>query len=162
MSLILISGKAIRITLKLQFSRGKIKNIVYPIDSKIYLSGISDAQSMNYMKELSDVIVGSVVQMFEKMVVPLRISLPLGTRGGLRNFSDYADADYPVIKCSDLWRLKYGDTKIFGVVLTEILDINTLENVAFDDRVMTMMKVSSTFYEQDLQASHKILTIRKG
>lgn len=133
MSLILISGEAIRITLKLQFSHGKIKNIVYPIYGKDSPSEISNEQSMDYMKELGNLIAGYVVQMFEKTEIPLGISLPLGTKGFYEIFADYTDADYPVIKYSDLWCLEHGNTKIFGTVLTEVLDINTLEKVAFDE-----------------------------
>jgi CheY-specific phosphatase CheX len=133
MSLILISGEAIRITLKLQFSHKKIKNIIYPIYSKASPSEITDAQSMDYMKELGNLIAGYSVQMLEKMGIPLGISLPLGTRGFYEIFADYTDAEYPVIKYSDLWCIEYGETTIYGTVLTEVLDINTLEKVAFDE-----------------------------
>lgn len=133
MSLILISGEAIRITLKLQFSHSKVKNIAFPIYGKDSAAEISDAQSMDYMKELSNVIAGYVVQLFEKAGIQLGISLPLGTRGFYEIFADYRDADSPVIKYNDLWCLEFGDTKIYGTVLTEILDINTLEKVDLDE-----------------------------
>ena len=133
MSLILVTGEALKITLKFHFSHKDIKQLIYPIYGEESAAGISDQQSMDFVKELSNLTAGFLEQTFESMDLSLGISLPLGTRGYYELFSDYSPASSPIIKYSDLWRLQYGDVSILGSVMFEVSNSGALnELVAYD------------------------------
>jgi len=134
MSLILITGSALKITLKLHFSHNDIKPLIYPIYRKASAAEISDQQSMDFIKELCNLTAGFIEQVFEHNDISLGISLPLGTRGFYELFSDYTESDYPMIKYHDLWRLSFDELSIFGTVMFEISDPNALENITSYDQ----------------------------
>lgn len=129
MSLILITGDAIKITLKLHFSHQDIKKIVYPIYGAESPAMISDQQSMDFVKELSNLTAGYLEQIFEETGISLGISLPLGTRGFYEIFADYTPSSSPILKFSDLWCIKHSDIKISGSVMIEISDVNAVTNI---------------------------------
>jgi hypothetical protein len=133
MSLILITGSSLKITLKLHFSHKDIKPLVYPVYRKASAADISDQQSMDFVKELCNLIAGFIEQTFEHHDISLGISLPLGTRGFYELFSEYSPSDYPIIKYHDIWRLSLDDLSIFGTVQFEISDPNALENISSYD-----------------------------
>lgn len=134
MSLILITGSALKITVKLHFSHKDIKPLIYSIYQKASASEISDQQSMDFVKELCNLTAGYIEQVFESNDISLGISLPLGTRGFYELFSDYTPSNYPIIKDHDLWCLSFGDLSIFGTAMFEISDANALENVSSFDQ----------------------------
>lgn len=135
MSLILITGSSLKITLKLHFSHKDIKKLILPIYRKKSVDEISDQQSMDFVKELCNLSAGFIEQTFEHNNISLGISLPLGTRGFYEVFSDYKPADYPIVKYHDLWCLNYQDISILGTAMFEISDAKALENfLNYDDQ----------------------------
>lgn len=129
MSLILVSGDSLRITLKLHFCYKDLKNIAYPIYGKQSAEELSDQQSLDFVKELCNLTAGYLVQIFEDNDLHIGISLPLCTRGFYEIFSDYKSSTYPIIKYNDIWSLEYEDINIMGSVIIEILDTVPLENI---------------------------------
>ena len=129
MSLILITGEPLKITLKLHFSHNDIKVLIQPFYGAQSCSEISDKQSMDFVKELSNLIAGYLEQAFLGMNIPLGISLPLATRGYYEIFSDYSPSEHPIIKLSDLWTIENEDIKIVGSVLIEITNTNALNSL---------------------------------
>lgn len=130
MSLIMITGAALKITLKLHFSHKDIKKLVFPIYAAEAAEAISDQQSMDFVKELSNLTAGYLEQVFQNCDISLGISLPLGTRGFYEVFADYTPSSHPLIKYDDLWCLEYGEIKLFGSVMFEISDINALTSIS--------------------------------
>lgn len=130
MSLILITGTPLKITLKLHFSHRNIKQLIFPLYHAGSPEEISDQQSMDFIKELCNLTAGYIEQSFEQNNIPLGISLPLGTRGFYEIFADYSSSTSPVLKYDDLWSLKFENMEILGTVMVEVSDINALENIA--------------------------------
>lgn len=130
MSLILITGTPLKITLKLHFSHRNIKQLIFPLYHAGSPEEISDQQSMDFIKELCNLTAGYIEQSFEQNDIPLGISLPLGTRGFYEIFADYSSSTSPVLKYDDLWSLKFENMEILGTVMVEVSDINALENIA--------------------------------
>lgn len=130
MSLILITGTPLKITLKLHFSHKSIKQLIFPLYHAGSPDEISDQQSMDFIKELCNLTAGYIEQAFEHNNIPLGISLPLGTRGFYEIFADYTSSTSPILKYDDLWSLKFENMEIIGTALIEVSDINTLENLA--------------------------------
>tara|TARA_R110002167_G_scaffold128242_1_gene310309 strand:+ start:625 stop:1245 length:621 start_codon:yes stop_codon:yes gene_type:complete len=130
MSLILITGTPLKITLKLHFSHKNIKQLIFPLYNAGSPEEISDQQSMDFVKELCNLTAGYIEQAFEQNDIPLGISLPLGTRGFYEIFADYSSSTSPILKYDDLWSLKFEDIEILGTVMIEVGDIDTLENIA--------------------------------
>jgi CheY-specific phosphatase CheX len=135
MSLILITGSPLKITLKLHFSHKHIKKLIFPLYRLESPEGISDQQSMDFIKELCNLTAGYIEQAFEQKNISLGISLPLGIPGFYEIFADYTPSTSPILKYDDLWSLKFGDMEILGTVLIEVNDINALENFASYDIV---------------------------
>jgi hypothetical protein len=129
MSIILITGEAIRITLKLHFSNQDIRTVAYPIYGAASPAGVSDIQSMDFVKELCNLTAGYLVQIFESVGIPTGISLPLGTRGFYEVFADYQPNRYQLIKCSDLFALQVSDIRIAGTAMIEISNASALEAI---------------------------------
>ena len=129
MSLILITGEPLKVTIKLHFSHKDIKSLIHPFYGAETASEISDKQSMDFVKELSNLTAGYLEQAFAEMSVPLGISLPLATRGYYEIFSDYNPSDHPIIKLSDLWCIEHDSVKIIGSVLIEITSTDALKNL---------------------------------
>ncbi len=129
MSLILITGTPLKITLKLHFSHKNIKQLIFPLYHASSPVEISDQQSMDFIKELCNLTAGYIEQAFAQNNIPLGISLPLGTRGFYEIFADYSSATTPVLKFDDLWSLKFENMEIIGTVMIEVSDINALENL---------------------------------
>lgn len=128
MSLILITGSPLKITLKLHFSHKQIKKLISPLYRTESPEQISDQQSMDFIKELCNLTAGFIEQAFEQHDIPLGISLPLGTRGFYEIFADYTPANEPILKYNDLWCLEYQDINIAGSVMIEVSDISAIEH----------------------------------
>ncbi len=128
MALILITGSPLKITLKLHFSHKNIKKLIVPLYRAASPAGISDQQSMDFIKELCNLTAGYIEQAFEQKDISLGISLPLGTRGFYEVFADYTPSTSPILKYNDIWSLKFEDMEILGTVMIEINDSHALEN----------------------------------
>ena len=129
MSIILVTGDAMRLTLKLHFSRQDAKAISYAVYGEKSPEGVSDAKAVDFVKELSNLMAGCIVQNFESMNIPMGISLPLSTRGFYEVFADYAHTESPLIRYSDLWRLEHDGQAINGTVMVEISNPNALDAI---------------------------------
>ncbi|MFE8071141.1 hypothetical protein QQM79_08780 [Marinobacteraceae bacterium S3BR75-40.1] len=123
MSLILLGGETIRMTLKLHFAYKDVKAIAHPIYGAATPGDMSDTQATDFVKELCNLIGGYLVQIFEKNELSLGISLPLCTRGLYEVFADYTPASQPLIRYSDCWRLEVDGVHFPGTVLIEIMDV---------------------------------------
>lgn len=130
MSLILITGTPLKITLKLHFSHKHIKQLIFPLYHAGTPEEISDQQSMDFVKELCNLTAGYIEQAFEQNNIALGISLPLGTRGFYEIFADYNSSTSPVLKYDDIWSLTFENMEILGSVMIEVGDIKALENIA--------------------------------
>ncbi|MCG8667870.1 MAG: hypothetical protein MI867_00525 [Pseudomonadales bacterium] len=127
MSIILVTGDAIRITLKLHFSSSDAKAVSHVVYGEDSPNGVSDAKAEDFVKELSNLMAGYIVKTFEGMNIPMGISLPLCTRGFYEVFADYVPTESPLIRFSDLWRLEYKNRAISGTVMIEISNPNALD-----------------------------------
>ena len=130
MSLILMGGESVRITLKLHFAYRDVKAIAHPIYGADSSEQISDAQATDFVKELCNLIAGFLVQIFEQNDLSLGISLPLCTRGLYEVFADYTPTSEPLIRFSDLWVMESNDgIRLPGSVLFEVMDAKRLEKL---------------------------------
>lgn len=129
MSLILVSGESLRMTIKLHYNLYSVKEIAYHAYGKGSAEELSDKQAIDFMKELCNLSAGLVVKIFEESNLPLGMSLPLCARGFNEIFSDYTPAVKPFVKFSDLWSLKC-DTCVFMMSsVVEMLDTFALRNI---------------------------------
>ena len=129
MSIILVSGEPIRITLKFHFDRssaGFMSPKLYGVDT---VDQITDGQLVDFFKELSNLTAGNMIKIFKEVEIPLGISLPLCTRGFNEIFSDYQTEESPIIKYSDIWQLSLGELSFSGTVMVEILKVEELKNL---------------------------------
>lgn len=129
MSLILVSGETLRVTFKLHYNIGEIKDIAHRAYGKNTPAELSDQQAMDFMKELCNLSAGQIVKIFEQNDLLLGMSLPLGARGFYDIFSDYATATQPYVKFGDLWSLKFGECNIMMSSVVEMLDTQALSNI---------------------------------
>lgn len=130
MSIILITGDALRITLKLHFSMQNARQLSYSVYRRGSAAEVEDGKAIDFVKELSNLIAGQLVRSFESVKIPMGISLPLCTRGFYEVFADYSPTETPLIRFSDVWRLSLGDACISGSVMYEISNIDMLSPVA--------------------------------
>lgn len=126
MSIILVTGDAIRITLKLHFSLHEAKSFSQVAYGQGSPDGVSDSKAVDFVKELSNLMAGYIVKTFESMHIPMGISLPLYTRGFYEVFADYAPSDSPLVRFSDVWQLTHEEKVINGTVMIEISDPQAL------------------------------------
>lgn len=130
MSIILVTGEAVRITIKLHFSNEQAKAISHNVYGVSSANEVSDIKATDFVKELCNLTAGYLVQIFEEMSIPLGISLPLCTRGFYEVFADYSPTTSPLIRYSDLWRLEHQDQHINGSVMIEITNASALAALA--------------------------------
>lgn len=129
MAFILMSGDALRVTFKVHFNIRNAKCLAFRIFGGVSPENISESQAIDYFKEYSNLVAGSVVTLLEKIDLELGISLPLCTRGFYEVFADYSEKQHPIITYSDFWKLEEGEHEVFCSALLEILDKNQLEKL---------------------------------
>lgn len=129
MSMILVSGEALRIIYKLHYNLSEVKAIAYRTYGKDTPEQLSDKQAMDFMKELCNLSAGQMIKIFDENQLPLGMSLPLCARGFYEIFADYTLANKPFIKFGDLWSLKCGDMDIMLSCVIEILDASALVTI---------------------------------
>lgn len=139
MVFILVSGDAVRLTLKVHFNTRTAKKLAFRIFGGKSAADISEKQAIDYFKEYGNLVAGSVIAHFGNIGIELGISLPLCTRGLYEVFSDYSETQYPVVTYSDFWELAANDYSIFCSALIEILDagqLGKLVDYEIDDEVV--------------------------
>lgn len=129
MSLILVSGESLRMTIKLHYDLHDVKTIAYRTYGKASEDQLSDKQALDFMKELCNLSAGQLVKIFEENNLPMGMSLPLCARGFYEIFSDYTPTVKPFVKFSDLWSLKCDDCVFMMSCVVEILDTFALRNI---------------------------------
>lgn len=127
MSIILVTGDAIRITLKLHFAYRDAKAISQVVYGANNPDDISDAKAVDFIKEFSNLTAGYIVKIFESVDISMGISLPLCTRGLYEIFADYVPVDKPLIRYSDIWQLERQGHFINGSVMVEISNAKAIE-----------------------------------
>ncbi len=127
MSIILVTGEAFRVTLKFHFSLADARGLSRKVYGANTSDDVSNAQAVDFIKELSNLTAGYVVQVCEGMNIPMGISLPLCTRGFYEVFSDYSETSHPLVRYTDTWSLCYLDARVHGTAMVEISDANALE-----------------------------------
>ena len=129
MSLILLSGESLRMTMKIHYNLFDVKLIAYPTYGMNSPDQLSDKQAIDFMKELCNLSAGLVVKIFEENNLPLGMSLPLCSRGFNEIFSDYTPAVKPFVKFADLWSLQCSGNTFMLSSVVEILDTFALRNI---------------------------------
>ena len=129
MVFILASGEPVRVTFKAHFNIDTAKDLAFRVFGGDSAATISEKRAVDYFKEYSNLVAGSVVTLFEKIEIELGISLPLSTRGFYEVFADYQERQQPIISYSDFWALKVNGHTVFCSALLEILDRQRLEKL---------------------------------
>ena len=118
MSIIMIGGGSLRITLKTQYGHRAIREI----GSEKQINENTDISSV--MKELSNVVGGFIKQVLESKGFKLGMSLPLTTHGFDEVFySIYSNSNI----YKDSWDFKCSDYSISYSVIIEVYDRETHE-----------------------------------
>lgn len=130
MSIILVTGDALRITLKIHFSMDSAKRLSYSVYRCKTAADVEDGKAIDFLKELCNLIAGQLVRNFESVSIPMGISLPLCTRGFYEVFADYSPTEKPLIRFSDVWRLSLNDASVYGSVMYEISNAERLSQVS--------------------------------
>jgi CheY-specific phosphatase CheX len=130
MSIILVTGEALRITLKFHFSQKDAKGLSHTVYGVENPDDVQEAKATDFIKEFSNLTAGLIVQTLESLDIPMGISLPLCTRGFYEVFADYKETSDPLIRYGDIWRLERNQYQISSTVMVEISDIEALSAIA--------------------------------
>ena len=129
MSLIMVSGEFLRITLKLHFNLAEVKLVAYRAYGKNTPEELSDKRAIDFIKELCNLSAGQLVTIFEENNLPTGMSLPLSSRGFYDIFADYTPAVQPFIRFGDLWSVKCESCTINMTSVIEILDADAISSI---------------------------------
>jgi len=127
MSLILISGKSLRITFKTHFNIKTCRKIASPIYGK-KPDDIAVRQAQDFVKEYGNLAAGFLKKIFEEQDVDVGISLPLVIRGFDEVFFDKTQDD---AKLEDCWRLDNGSTSLVCTSLLEVYQPEIIQELDF-------------------------------
>ena len=127
MSLILISGKSLRITFKTHFNIKTCRKIASPIYGK-KPDDIAVRQAQDFVKEYGNLSAGFLKKIFEEQDVDVGISLPLVIRGFDEVFFDKTQDEG---KMEDCWRLDNGSTSLVCTSLLEIYQPEIIQELDF-------------------------------
>lgn len=125
MSLILISGRALRVTLKAHFMSADAKVLACEVYGK-KPEEIEVAQASDFIKEFSNLSGGALKKAMEGDDSPLGISLPLVMRGADEIFFPMAGQDVAFI---DRWKIYNAHTSIICSAIVEIYDFAALQAI---------------------------------
>lgn len=115
MSLILISGTSLRITLRVHFNLKDIRSI---LKQTLDIEDAADRQSLDFVKEFCNLTAGFIKQVLEDNNLEGGISLPIVTRGFDELF--YTPIDQQEI--SDLWTISIGGVTLYCTPSYNIYD----------------------------------------
>ncbi len=133
MALIMIHGCAFRITLKLHFSLSQIQQICHHYYGLSSSGEVTEHQTIDFVKELSNMIGGAVAVVLDDVGIDTGISLPLCMSGFYEVFSDYRELDTPYVKFNDIWKLHTEVVQIYGTAQIEIRDEELAEKLLYMD-----------------------------
>lgn len=128
MSLILISGKSLRITFKTHFNIKTCRKIASPIYGK-KPEDIAVRQAQDFVKEFGNLSAGFLKKIFEEQDVDVGISLPLVIRGFDEVFFDKTEGNS---KLEDCWKLDNGTTSLICTSLLEVYQPEIIEELDFN------------------------------
>lgn len=130
MSLILISGRYLRLTFKAHYSSDVAKNLAARAMGRSG-SDITDHQAADFMKEFCNLTAGGIKKYFEDLGQSVGISLPLVTRG-----FDELFFSVPNLKTTfeDVFMLAYPESDIVGSVNVEIFDLDALKEFKYVEK----------------------------
>lgn len=121
MSIILISGKSLRITFKTHFNHKDAKRLVASNPGR---AEITPNQTIDLIKEFCNLTAGYTKQIFRECDHSLGISLPLCTRGFYEIFSTKNKiTDYYV------WTLDFPEVQLICSALIQSHDLQSLSNI---------------------------------
>ena len=125
MSLILVSGKAVRVTFKAHYMN---KDAQY-LAARVYGSKVDEVkkeQADDFIKEFCNLTAGLIKKSLEDATLSVGISLPLVTRG-------FDEIFFPVEgrknTYMDAWELNYAEASILCSALIEVFDDSVLDKV---------------------------------
>ncbi len=129
MSLILVSGSAIRVILKVHFdtstSRSMLANKL-----KKRIEDIDDRMAMDHMREMCNLMAGSLKAAFNNAGIITGISIPLVTSGfDEAVFSDKIDPR----KIHDVWKITWPTGEIALSSVSDILSWNEFANLGTEE-----------------------------
>ena len=127
MSLILISGKSLRITFKTHFNIKTCRKIASPIYGK-KPDDIAVRQAQDFVKEYGNLAAGFLKKIFEEQDVDVGISLPLVIRGFDEVFFDKTQDE---AKLEDCWRIDNGSTSLVCTSLLEVYQPEIIQELDF-------------------------------
>jgi CheY-specific phosphatase CheX len=128
MSLILISGKSLRITFKTHFNIKTCRKIASPIYGK-KPDDIAVRQAQDFVKEFGNLSAGFLKKIFEEQDVDVGISLPLVIRG----FDEvFFDKTVDISKLEDCWKLDNGSTSLVCTSLLEVYQPEVIDELDFN------------------------------
>jgi CheY-specific phosphatase CheX len=128
MSLILISGKSLRVTFKTHFNIKTCRKIASPIYGK-KPDDIAVRQAQDFVKEYGNLAAGFLKKIFEEQDVEVGISLPLVIRGFDEVFFDKSPDQS---KLEDCWRLDNGTTNLVCTSLLEVYQPDIIHELDFN------------------------------
>ena len=120
MSLILVSGSAIRVILKVHFDTGTGR-LILANKLKKRIEDIDDRIAMDHMREMCNLMAGSLKGAFNSAGIITGISIPLVTSGfDEAVFSDKIDPR----KIHDVWRISWAEGEVVCSSVSDILAWN--------------------------------------
>jgi CheY-specific phosphatase CheX len=128
MSLILISGKSLRITFKTHFNIKTCRKIASPIYGK-KPDDIAVRQAQDFVKEFGNLSAGFLKKIFEEQDVDVGISLPLVIRGFDEVFFDKTE---DLSKLEDCWKIDNGSTSLVCTSLLEVYQPEIIDELDFN------------------------------
>lgn len=129
MSLILVSGSAIRVILKVHFDTSTARSMIANKLRK-KLEDIDDRMAMDHMRELCNLMAGSLKAAFNHAGIITGISIPLVTSGfDEAVFSDKLDPR----KIYDVWRITWAEGEIALSSVSDILSWNEFAELKLED-----------------------------
>ncbi len=129
MSLILVSGSAIRVILKIHFDTGTSRGMLAG-KLKKKLDDIDDRMAMDHMREMCNLMAGALKAAFNNANIITGISIPLVTSGfDEAVFSDKIDPR----KIHDVWKITWPDGELACSSVSDVLSWNDFSDLKVDD-----------------------------
>ncbi len=129
MSLILVSGSAVRVILKVHFDTDTGRSILAN-KLKKKLEDIDDRMSMDHMREMCNLMAGALKAAFNNAGIITGISIPLVTSGfDEAVFSDKIDPR----KIHDVWKITWPEGEIACSSVSDVLSWSDFAGLTIDD-----------------------------
>tara|TARA_B100000683_G_scaffold248631_1_gene262026 strand:+ start:501 stop:1088 length:588 start_codon:yes stop_codon:yes gene_type:complete len=125
MALILVSGKALRITLKVHFNIKSSRKMASPIYG-INPEKLEIRQAKDFIKEFCNLSAGYIKKIFEDQSIDVGISLPLVIRGFDEVFFERQDKESII---EDKFRIESGGVGVLCTNIVEVFNQSLLNDV---------------------------------